>query len=103
MAAYRAAMTPEQLERDRASKRAYQERNREKMRERGREWAKMNPEKVKECNRTWRENNPEKRALYHAKWIVGTAVGVASKDAPLDLAEAKASQLLVVREIKRRA
>ena len=45
-AAYRAKLTPEQVERERAAKRAWAARNREKTRAYQRAWAAANPDKV---------------------------------------------------------
>lgn len=68
MRARRAAMSPEQLEAERAACRAWHSKNREAAIERMRQWRLKNSGAAAESSRAWREANPGRQAELNRAW-----------------------------------
>jgi hypothetical protein len=87
-------------EREKASKRASYLRHRGRRLEAMRAYGAANAPKLTEYRKAWLRANPETARLYAAKILLSAATGLRFSQIPQPLAEAKASWLAVIREVR---
>jgi len=100
------------------SKKAYYEANKVRWNERVEENRKLRPEQFKATRKAWLSANKDRLAAYHrvyrskqtdwqralkgAKILIARVTGLKFAEIPQEMAEAKAAQILLLKELRRR-